>query len=442
MRGPADLRSELVSRTVLVLLGVVALGGLGFWLSHLNAEYALEIVEIHVLTLVRWWQAGHLPYAAADSLPLLQNPYGPLYEALCAVLPGNGYLTGRVVSMAALLAALALIGVVVHRTSRSLRLALLCALLPLTAKPIVLFAPLYRVDTLGACLSLAGFLCLRRSQRARGDALGAALCLLAFLTKLTFIAAPLACLLARLPEDRRGALRLALLLVPLPLSVLVLEALTGGHYLASAAMGNLPSHLGKGLGMAVRPGVSLLWLVAVVAAWSETRRETGSRRPSATTLYVLVCLVTATIFATNPLSSWNYLIEFYLALALWSGEALARARPRPLLRRALLAHALLALPLTASWVGRVAREASEHAAQVEVARACLADLIRPGDRAAVFASTAGRDAVNSLGALNALHVPRSIEEQPATVERLRSALERGELEHVIEPADLVACTLE
>ena len=414
-----------------------------FWARLLRTPHMVENVEVQVLSLTLWWKDGLFPYLQPTELPVLQNPYGPLYQWLCMKLPWTSaqpYLVGRAISVAAILTTLTLVFAWVQGRTASRRLAALAVLLPLASKPLILFAPLYRVDSLALMFSVLGFFLVTRRPTDIGLVTGAIAFLFAFITKMTFIAAPLATIIFLwLSGRRRGAVLLAsLTALALPASVVYLEWLSGGAYLASASFGNLPTAPLKSLELLLRPGLSLFWLAALVVA---ARAAGFDPEKSPTLLYVLSSLIVAATFGANPLSSWNYLMEFYVALGMLTGEILHRDLRRYGLRPAVSAlltlHAAVTLPMAVGWMYRANEPLTEYRWRYETALARLAPWKETGTRVVVLDSVAGRDALNALAAPNAVAAPPSIEDTPLVAGAVDRALGRGEVELVLRGDDWI-----
>ncbi|MEM7350106.1 MAG: hypothetical protein AAF657_04815 [Acidobacteriota bacterium] len=406
---------ELVA--FLAAVGVVI--GL-FWWRLLWMPHMVERVEVQVLSLTLWWQSGLFPYVHPDALPVLQNPYGPFYPWLCFQLPATAthpYLAGRALSLVAILSTLGLVFYWVRRRTGNGWLASLCALLPLATKPLILFAPLHRVDSLGLLLSVGGFVAVTTYPSRCGILLGGAAFLLAFLTKMTFIAAPLAVALFFWLSGRRGVAvgSAALTAITLPAAVAICEHLSDGAYLAGAAFGNLPTAWSKSFDMLLRTGLTGFWLAALATAAAACRFDP---RRSPACIYAATSLAIAAAFAANPLSSWNYLMEPYIALGLLTGEilqthSLRRRRARSVLVLLVL-HISVTLPMATLWIQRATEPLPEYRQRYATALQRLPPLLdaAPGASASplvILGSLAGYDALNALGAPNPVSVPPSLE---------------------------------
>ncbi|MBI3944657.1 MAG: hypothetical protein HY321_01955 [Armatimonadetes bacterium] len=441
--GTPPARQE---RVVIALLGLHALLFLAISLKAVLTPHMVGPVEARVLNLARWWQAGALPYSDGGRLPALWNPYGPLYEGLCALLPswpGHPYLWPRLLSLASAVGILGVVAMSVRRQTGSWRPGVVAALLLLTARPMLSYAPRCQVDALAAFLSVLGW-ALATQARSRAAAAAGVLSMgLAFHTKLTAVAALVACGVALWRADRRRALWVGTgWLAVAGGGFLWLQHATEGDYLAGALMGNAPASRGKAADMLTRPlTTSLAWIAAAIVMWraapAEARRVL---RPHA--WYLGFGLAVASLAAANPGSSWNFLLEPYIALAMLTGVLLGGAAnggaPRGWRSPGALitAHLLLALPCSARVAYKDWRAVTRHRPAFLAARVRLAPLAQAGGRVALYDSLAGTDALLSLGGRNPVDLPEEL--RPRSEALLRRALREGEIGAVLRGEGLVA----
>ncbi len=417
---------------------------LATWARWIVAPHRVGGVEVLVLNAVMGWRSGQIPYTFLRRIPAEWSPYGPLYQALCAALPlspGHPYLTGRLLSLLSVAGCGALLLVWSARRGWAAAGGI-AALLLLTARPIFVFGPIYRVDMLAIALSLAGYLLLVRSKSRAADAGGLLLLVLALHTKLTAVAGPLAFFLCTWPLDRRRAVMVtAAWAVLTGLTLGAFQLLTHGAYLYDVGLLADGTRLAKVFDMMTRPVTSSpLWVAAVVvglrAVDAETRRLL---RPEL--WYCAVTLLLAGITGSHPGSSWNYLIDFYVALALLSGSLLACLHHCGL--RAPLTWSfglLLAQALFSLWyTGDTLRPQNEHlrgyAASLARARAVVEPLVRRHARLAVIGSERGNDALLALGYVNPVVFPplRLLSERDAL---LQKALRTHQLDLVLDGPQL------
>lgn len=239
----------------LAALALVLAAQLVFFVTHaaqiLGYPYPLDYGEGPLLAQVSALRAG-TPfgqlYANPDQPPYAVVNYPPVYHlasALLASAVGDTLLAGRLVALAATLAALAALwllsderrqtkdeGSAQGRFRPSPLVFRLLIVLSFLAIPIVReWAVAMRVDLLGVALGLWGLALLRRGYAER-RLLGAALALaLSLLVKPSLVAAPAAALLWLLFRDWRRALRLGALLAVLGgLAVGLLQLGSGGWF--------------------------------------------------------------------------------------------------------------------------------------------------------------------------------------------------------------------
>lgn len=327
-----EQRAETALRWVFaVLAGLTGLALAGHIILMLRARHEFtqveSIVAIQSLKLLR----GEALYGDLQQYPFTVAAYGPIFYSLSAGLRALGLpvlLGGRLISLAGLIGVLVvcwrLLGIYVSN-----RYAVWAGFLLVASAPIVVaWGTTGQVDMLALFFALAA-LYLYSLFRARGRSLhlfGAGACLIAvLLTKQNMLASAAAIVLLLFLEDRRRAVRFALVtgLCGAAL-VLAINAATGGHYLDNAVRANLnPMSAGKLL----RHGSKVLafggCMLLVVAA-SLRRAVRGGLHPLHA--YLGTSAVFLAITAAKIGSDTNYEIETILALGLcaaWSLDQLS-----------------------------------------------------------------------------------------------------------------------
>ncbi len=414
--------------------------------------------EALVRSIVVLWCAGEAPYGTMEHVPALTNPYGPVFLALCRLLPSGpecGYLPGRLISVASAAVLCLACAVWVRRRGAPLSVAVVTAALLLTARGIYEYTVLYRVDLLATALATAGFLWVVGGWNRRGWVVAGALCLgLATAAKVSVIAAPVACIVWLWSRSRGHALLVAgcWLAVTLAVAAWVQQASDGAYFESIRSFA--PRNYAKALEMMARPFLTgPLWAAAVAVLW---RRASGPAREAARAemLWAACALVVAGFSAMNPGSSWNYLTEFAVAASLLTASLLSSslgcpdgsppggspAPWPPVARRAALlvtCHFAFTWLYLGYWYGcEVGPPIARHEAACIAARAHLEGDIAAGDRVAVVDCEAGRDAVLALGARNYLDlyaVPAAKRER--LVDDARRGVAEGRLDRVVEAAD-------
>lgn len=215
-------------------LGLLVAAELVFFVIHaahlLRYPYPLDYGEGPLLAQVKLLLAGTPAwqlYADPGKPPYAVVNYPPVYQLLAAVLTrvvGDPLLAGRLLSLGAALAAVALLWALTHEPrardaerlrrwrpwSLALRLLIVLAFLAL---PIVReWSVLMRVDLLGVCLGLGGLLLVQRGVGRKRVLWAALLLLLSLYVKPSLIAAPAAALVWLFFRDWRRALILGALL--------------------------------------------------------------------------------------------------------------------------------------------------------------------------------------------------------------------------------------
>jgi len=274
--------------------------------------------------------------------PFTVANYPPLYPALLSpVLArlGPAFWYGRLLSwLSIVVSALLVAGIVRSLTGRRLPAAI--AGLTLPAIPYVVFwAPLYRIDALALCLSLAGLFVLVRRPEARWTLPAtAALFVAAVFTRQSYLlAAPLAAFVFLFARDRspRRALRLAAL-TALPGAALLgwLETATHGGFLFHTWTANVN---GFSLDSVRQYAAELVLLLPGLAALALVHTLVAHRLPTdargLVTPYLIGSLAAAFAIGKTG-SNVNYLLELSAALALATGALLAGVRGRAWASRA------------------------------------------------------------------------------------------------------------
>ncbi len=255
-RSTGGHRAEWLT-TALLLLALVPLllkvpAAASFTGAILAYPFQVDDSEGVVLSEAHWLAQGVDPYQPVRPDFFTAAPYTPIYTVLNALAFAIGPFTfkiGRGLALLATLAIAGIVGLLVRRRSGSLPLALWAALATLTLNLVSVWSVRARPDHLALALNLAGVALVYRrwGTLSAGAATGrwglprpetrlvwqvAGLCALGFFTKQTLLAAPVAigvCLLAKRLRlgIAFGVLYGALVLIPFGLLILLTR---GGFY--------------------------------------------------------------------------------------------------------------------------------------------------------------------------------------------------------------------
>lgn len=347
MRGTGD-RVRLLWAVPLALLALLLL----FYLLHtalvLALPHQVEYGEGPVLAWAQQIAAGSLPYKAIAGEPWSFSVYTPGYLGAAALTlrlaPALPWLGGRLLSLAAALG-LALLFVPATRGAERRRLAaLLAAGLWLVSPYLLRWSTFYRPDLFALFWSALGIVLVDRGttdDKRHLLVVGALSFALAFWSKQSFFAAPLAALLFL--AARRRDLLLWLLLpgaVGAIAGALLLWGAAGGEILQNLVVANAnpfswPAFLRfEGAFLRTVPVVLLLAALA------------GRRQAPLLVLYALFSL--GVTLSVGKAGAWeNYFLEPLWPLVALAGMTLARPAGRwgqLLLPAALLLQLLLYLP--------------------------------------------------------------------------------------------------
>jgi len=237
----------------LVLLSVFFVYFLWHSLAVVLYPVWLDESEGYMLNSAVQFLEGGILYSDVNLPGSLPNPYPPLFTVFSAflmLLRGKGLLAGRLLSLFASL----LCGFLLFRIMRLLRVgfvrALVFSLLFYTSRFIFLWSPLFRVDMLALFFSLCGIYFVL--WRGGGLVSSVFFFVLAFYTKQSFIAAPLAVFLYCLLHNRRLGLKFFLIFLFSCMAVFILiNQMTSGQFFLNIVSYNLNRFSWE---------VALLWL--------------------------------------------------------------------------------------------------------------------------------------------------------------------------------------
>jgi len=402
-------RRELLWGFVIGLLVLHATGVFAVWLWALSRPHAVDPIEVRVANIVALWREGYLPYNFADRLPAVWNPYGPIYEWLCAFIPSSvhPYWNGRLLSIASLIFTVIAIIAWSSKLTGKFAPGIIASLLLLTAKPVFAFGHLCRVDMFGVMLSTLGFVLIVSNRSKVTTIIGVLLMILAFHVKVTFVAAPVACCLALWREERFRAITVGFIwLIGALGGLLMLQWWTNGAYLFQAQLANLPALWTKPIDMLTRPLTSsLFWMLVLIFWW---RSNKALHMPES--VYCFCSLAVAGITSTNPGSSWNYLMEFYVAASLFTVRMLGfiHQKAKTKIIVLLLCHSIFSLFHTTYFMAKDVRKVVKYSKAYKQAKHRIALLKSPNQRIVLIQSLTGMDALLSFGKVNLLDLPKEL----------------------------------
>lgn len=359
-RAHAALRTGLLILAAAVVLGSAARTA---WITAAQlgqrTDLLLESTQYASIMALRRGLPLYGPETYAD-VPFTLTMYTPLYFALAAALPqapGRPFLTGRLLSLASLLGAAALLFGVPRRPGARWLPALAAACFFLFW-PVASHASYLRCDSLAVFLSAAAVTLVRR-RTPRAVAAAALCCTLTLATKQSYVAPAAACLVNLALSDRRAARRFGLWFLGAGLAGALAATAAWGHGFWFSIVGATTTPLfppgAKIMSdmLVHQPLFGVLTLLSLVAGALALRREgLGVLRRSPELPYAACSFVVATVTLAKIGSGSNYLIECMLAQLMWLvrafGDAPAPARAPAARRVPLPAAALLVVLLAAA----------------------------------------------------------------------------------------------
>jgi len=196
-RPPAGTLALL--RRVEYLLVAVALVGvldtLRFAVYYIPLRFAVNFEEGNQLLAALRIARGQGPYPAVGGPPYIVNPYGPVFYYADASLVrwfGRSFTAPRLLVLASAFAVALFVILLLKRWTGSWTVALGFGLSFLAVRLVRDWSHVVRVDIFGLALAMAGLYVFARGRSLLWPAL---LFLLALNTKITLLAAPVACFL-------------------------------------------------------------------------------------------------------------------------------------------------------------------------------------------------------------------------------------------------------
>jgi hypothetical protein len=172
-----------------------------------------------------------------DAPPFNLNLYTPLYFMIVSSIPGFSnapLMTGRIVSLFFTFSALALL-IWPAKSKERIQLGLIGIGWLLLFQPVLINGAFFRMEFMALFFSVCAVASIRRDRLRAGDiALAALLCFLGVMSKQSYIAAPLACLIYLLWRNPKQAFRFAVLFcLLLGISFYLIVQRSGGGFLWS-----------------------------------------------------------------------------------------------------------------------------------------------------------------------------------------------------------------
>jgi hypothetical protein len=296
--------------------------------SALWAQNELTQVESVIAIQLRMMDAGEPLYRDTNQYPFTISPYGPLYyhTALRLFQLGlPGFLSQRLLSIVALLAAILLAGRVAWLVTKDRRAAAAAGLLAGSTALLQRWGTTGQSDMPALALSIFAFeryLVWRDSRRGMALAQCGLLIALSIYTKQSFAAAGFAVTILAIAADRKAGLKFAALLTAAGAAVAgAIYYATGGAYLDHAVWSHDQGFSWYKLGDHAQYFVLVsapLWIVAAAPFF-----KLGWRAARGAHLYLAFSVVIFLLTSPKIGSDLNYQMEGFVLLAILAACALA-----------------------------------------------------------------------------------------------------------------------
>ncbi len=342
---PPDGTLALFRRVEYLLVAVALVGVLDtlrFAVYYIPFRFDLNFEEGNQLLAALRIAHGQSPYPPVGGLPYIVNPYGPVFYYADSVLAkwfGASLVAPRLLVLASTFAVALFIVLLLKRWTRSWTIALGFGLSFPAVSLVRDWSHVVRVDIFGLALAMAGLYIFARGRSLMWPAL---LFLLALNTKITLLAAPVACFLYLvLDRQRRRAWRFAAWLILFGVAGLVaVGATTGGWGLFQMLHSHPDQYRISWYLSRLRP--FLLLNVALLAGLVALGVH-DFRRRSFSLPFIYGVLATCMTFTIGQWANdANHLLEWQAALCLAAACGYHELRNRP---KADVAAALIPLGL-------------------------------------------------------------------------------------------------
>lgn len=310
---------QRITNALVVLLCVNAIIWLYTALRFLGYPYSIDFGEGILLCQSAMLIHGQNIYPPITDYPYIVSNYHPLYPFIAGIpflITNPGIWSGRLLTLISCLGSFSIIGLVVFKSTKNRNLGLISALLPLCLSYPYNWAFVYRVDYLGIFLSLLGLYFHMYPPKKYGIYFSIIPFALAFMTKLTFVLAPVACILDLIIRKDKRSLPFTLgIILSFGIPYLAINLATDfGMFRDTLIYTANAFHIDRMIdGFREILSVTLwLWLLVGIGAVTTS----GKHKPLLLSYLFLLLISLATYGAEG--SDSNYFIEIILALCMIS----------------------------------------------------------------------------------------------------------------------------
>lgn len=216
---------------LIILLTVNFLIWLVTALKFIQYPYSLDFGEGILLVQSSMLIHGQNIYPPIDEYPFIVSNYHPLYPFIAGLpflFSDPSLWTGRTLTLLSAIGSMIIIGNIVFRSTKKVEIGIIAGLLPLCLNYPYNWAFVYRVDHFAVFLSLLGLFLYMHPPKKGGIFISIIPFAFAFLTKLSFILAPIACLIDLfLKKDKLTTKYLLLSIAGFAVPYLIINAITG-----------------------------------------------------------------------------------------------------------------------------------------------------------------------------------------------------------------------
>lgn len=316
---------KILTYIILTFLAVNALAWFVTSIKFILYPYSIDFGEGILLSQSAMISKGQNIYPPITDYPYIVSNYHPFFPFLNSLFyhfTSPALWTGRLISLLSVLGSMTLICMIVYKFSKRLSISLLAALTPLCLSFPYNWTFLYRVDMPGIFLSLLGLYLYIYPPRKGGIYISIIPFTLAFLTKLNFVLAPIACVIDLLCRPEKNKFRfIIILIISLIVPYLVIDLATGNGLFKHTFIYTVNEfHRGRMFdGYRDILDYTLFLICALIIGITQINNRIIILLSS---YVVLVFLSLATYGAEG--SDSNYFLEYIFVLSLFMGFSLSR----------------------------------------------------------------------------------------------------------------------
>lgn len=309
------------NKKLFFILPFILLGGLFLlFLYHsliiIDYPFIIDEDESYLFPAADFIHNGELPYMDIYKDPFFYtNEYPPVYSMITAAffpLFGKKIIIGRIISLISTTLISIIAYKIIKQKTKNKILSIFGFLVTITSYFMFMLARLYKVDALAMFFTILGIYFILNHTKKNNIYLAALSFILAFYTKQTFIAAPIASFIFIFIKNKRKSIRFAIsYIIPLTFTLILLTIITKGQYFLHTIV--YTAQLGKFYFGALEDFIILFPILILLTIYYIT---TNIR--NILSIYFLTAIITNLLQLSKIGASTYYLFELSIILTIIS----------------------------------------------------------------------------------------------------------------------------